>query len=163
MQTLSLDLGTHCGFAYGANGIDQAGTWTLATPAEIREWGKERLTRRQDPRPRRLYEKLVALPSVPELIVFEDVPFSSYALQCQLWSSLRTAVWLFGHFQSVRLMDCLGPNQLKKFATGHGGATKEMMCAALKKQTYLYQSGYDDNAIDAIWLWLWASKTFKRV
>jgi hypothetical protein len=52
---------------------------------------------------------------------------------------------------------------LKRFATGNGGATKEQMENALKRQhPTRWTMGLDDNAVDAIWLWLWAQKNLSR-
>ena len=134
---------------------------TLATAKEITAWGKERLTRRCDPRARRLYSNIqkffLRRPDCqPNVVVFEDVEFSTFTLQTQLWSALRTAVWLAVP-QGV-LIECVGVSALKKFATGHGGATKEMMMRAAPNSL----RGHDDNAIDAWHLAQWAKRNLSR-
>lgn len=168
MNIIALDLGTKCGFAYGEAGNEpQSGTWTLATPKEIREWGKTRVTRRCDPRPQRLYDRLHDLCDeysfVPHALVFEDVEFQTYTLQCQLWSSLRTAAWFFSH-NIVQHIDCVPVSTLKKYATGSGGADKEQMKKALLSLTPSWVSvNMDDNQIDALWIFRWASDKLGRM
>lgn len=162
MQILALDLGTHAGFAYGSGTeVIKAGTWTLATPKEITAWGKQRLTRRNDPRMRRFQQELCRIPT-PDLVVFEDVEFQTYTLQCQLWSAFRTTLWL--SFESDTLFDCVDVSRLKRFAAGHGGATKEAMASALFKQYPGFKNWkLDDNAIDAIWILKWAQTNLSRI
>lgn len=156
---LALDLGTSTGFAvnYGTPN-PTIGTWRLATPAEIRMWGKTRQTRTKDPRVERLCEKLSVLTPV-DLILFEDVEFSKYRKQTQLWAALRSAVWLCG---KAPVIETVPVKTLKKFAI-HGSADKDMMAAALKTQyPKLYHRDLDDNAVDAAWLWVWGMKHLCR-
>ena len=130
MNILALDLGTRTGWCYNRGIEIQQGTWTLAKPKEITQWGKERLDRRCDPRPTRLNELLIPYSYELDVVIFEDVFFTSYTKQVQLWSSLRTAVWMvFSHIK----LECISPTTLKKFA-GHGAMTKQGMSRALKKQ-----------------------------
>src|SRR5258706_15120996 len=148
MNILSLDLGTKTGWSWGGDGYLTQGTWQLATPKEIKEWGTCRLTRRCDPRVERLSDNLKPFINEADLVIFEDVQFSSFTLQCQLWASLRTVVWM--NFQnSTAIIDCVSVSTLKKFATGHGGATKEMMRMAAFRHSPTLSSKLDDNAIDA--------------
>lgn len=159
MNALAIDLGTHCGFAYNI-GVDFCyGHWDLATPREVREWGHQRLTRRRDPRPQRLCDRVLQLPFVPDLILFEDVQFASSLLQVQLWSALRTSLWMcLG--DNVRF-DCLSVQSLKKFAC-RGGADKVAMRNALcKKHPERYRPTMTDDEIDAIWLWIWSRTTYR--
>lgn len=164
MNILALDLGTDTGYASGdVSGLNfSIGSWKLATAKEIRQWGSERLTRRRDPRPQRLCEKILAMPHVPDLIVFEDIMFASSTLQVQLWSALRTSLWMcLGN--EVRF-DCVPVTTLKKFATGSGAATKEQM-----KHVFIHHETdrpaglYDDDAIDAYFIWKWAKHNLSRV
>lgn len=159
---LALDLGTKTGYAVSNSAGFMSGTWKLSTPKEVTDWGRQRLTRRCDPRIIRLAQAVRGLP-VPDLVIFEDVQFSSYTLQVQLWASFRAAVWLsFSTTPSV-IFECVDVGTLKKFATGHGGATKEMMRAALlQKYPELVKKGCDDNEIDAIWLHRWARANLTR-
>lgn len=159
---IALDLATKTGFAGNEGDYFVATTLNLGTPKEIKADRETRLNRRRDPRVVQLFEKLRYYK--PNLVIFEDVEFQSYTLQCQLWSSFRTAAWLAipdAHFE------CVPVGTLKKFATGHGGATKEMMAKALRTQYPEFKEaiwrGLDDNAIDAIWLWLWAKKNLSRI
>jgi Holliday junction resolvasome RuvABC endonuclease subunit len=164
MRILALDLGTHCGVAVEDTDKKSfyADTWHLAQSGEITGWGKTRMNRRQDPRILRLTEKLEVFEDF-DVVVFEDVEFQTYTQQCQLWSSFRAAVWLA--FQGPNtLLECVPVATLKKFATGSGAATKEMMAASLYREfPELKNNGYDDNAVDAIWLLKWAKKHLSRI
>lgn len=161
MKILALDLGGNTGFAHNLTGELQAGTWTLATDKEVTAWGKKRETRRRDPRMQRFFKILSSL-SAPDIVVFEDVQFQSYTQQVQLWSSYRATMWLA--FGPSCLFECVPVTTLKKFATGNGGAGKDWMGAALHRQyPSLWNPRLDDNAIDAIWIYLWATKTFSRL
>lgn len=161
MRILALDLGTNTGIAHNLNGGLEASTVTLATDTEVTQWGKKRLTRRCDPRMQRLYKILSAFP-IPDIVVFEDVQFLSYTKQTQLWASFRATAWLA--LGNKCYIECVDVTTLKKFATGHGGATKEQMAAALyRQQPELKKAGLDDNAIDAIWLFSWAMKNLSRM
>lgn len=151
---LALDLGTITGVAHNLYGEPRAESWPLATDKEVNIWGKARLTRRCDPRIFRLWNKLLSLSGKPDLVLFEDIQFSSTTYQCQLWSSFRTTVWLA--FGLGTVFDCVPVGTLKKFATGHGGATKPMMEAALRKTGRWAVDNLDDNAVDAAWLFEWA-------
>ena len=163
MNILALDLGTKTGYCHTLNpGGLAAGTWELATPTEVTKWGKIRLTRRADPRVRRLLEKIQVVSPTPALVVFEDVQFSTYTLQVQLWSSLRAAVWLALPVET--LFECVPVATLKKFATGHGGADKAGMARYLYRSNPEYRGyGLDDNAIDAIWVYKWAKENLSRM
>lgn len=159
MNICALDIATATGFAYNQGNNFVAGTWKLATAAEIKKWGKDRSTRRKDPRVERLCENLTRLPQF-DIIVIEDVQFATYRKQAQLWPALRSAIWLCGkakHFEAVDV------KTLKKFA-GHGGADKAAMSALLKRQhPELWRAEYGDDAIDAIWIYLWAQKNLSRM
>jgi hypothetical protein len=154
MRILALDLGTHTGVACADGKACYASTWHLAKSGEITNWGKTRMDRRQDPRVPRLFEMLKTFKGF-DVVVFEDVEFQTYTQQCQLWSSLRAAVWM--SFKSPTYLDCVPVGTLKKFATGSGAADKAAMAKALYTQfPELKNNGYDDNAVDAVWLLKWA-------
>ena len=163
MNILALDLGTHAGFCHTIEaGGTVSGTWDLATAKEITAWGKLRLTRRRDPRVRRFQEKLQVVSPAPDLVVFEDVQFTSYTFQTQLWSALRAAAWLA--FSDRTVFECVPVTTLKKFATGSGGADKGGMKKFLMLR-YPEFRGYemDDNEIDAIWIYKWAKENLSRM
>lgn len=159
MNVLALDLGNHTGWAYNRGDEFFAGAWTLATAKEIKTWGKTRLTRRNDPRVKRLCDKVGALGQF-DVLVYEDLEFCSYRLQMQLWSAFRSAVWLCGiasHFE------CLNVKTLKAFAFS-GSASKASMSDALKAyHPELWRAEYGDDAIDAIWLHCWAKINLTRL
>ncbi len=176
VNILALDLGTKTGYAIGRAGcVLLAGTEVLATPAEVREWHQLRLDRRADPRITRLFDFCVAAEKASgkfDAVVFEDVEFAVTLRQCQLWSSLRAAVWLAFDAQT-HLLEAVPVGTLKKFATGNGTAKKADMAAALcrekpnefswsKVADRLYWTAgkkfLDDNAVDALQLHRWASR-----
>lgn len=170
-RILTLDLGTKTGWAVG----EETGTWALMSPKEVTAQHKLRFDRRLDARIPRLYDHIVKAHGTSPLdwIVFEDVLFASTTMQAHLWASLRATVWLAGHNLRVNV-ECLNTASLKLFATGHGGATKDMMAAWLVKKhsdKFYLESGavkrvdsdaiIDDNSVDAVHLLYWAQKTLK--
>lgn len=166
MDCLAIDLGTKTGYAYNRGALFCAGTKTLASSKEITAWGKVRLNRRCDPRIERLCELISGFSFGPgsvtfDVIVFEDVQFVSTTYQAHLWAGLRSAIWLCG---KAKHFDCVPVGTLKLFATGNGAATKSAMGAALHRQfPDRWRSCYDDNAIDAIWLHIWAQRNLNRL
>lgn len=175
MKILALDIATTTGFAHNtAPGPFVAGSIRLAGAKEIAQWGKQRLTRRGDPRICRLYDFVQGFGRL-DVVIFEDVQFVHSQVQAQLWASLRAAVWAAvcpdcNH----TLMECVPVQTLKAFAGAGAGASKAGMCRALVKAdsrfTYDFaqdppsekvfdsETGLwlDDNAVDAIWLYKWA-------
>lgn len=158
LNILALDLGTNTGFAYNHGETFVCSTWNLGSPKQVKEWGKTRLTRRCDPRVSQLayHIEQVHVPKIIDLVIFEDVLFCSTTYACQLWASLRAAVWLSG----IPRMECVPVQTLKIFATGRGNATKQDMArAALPFGSNLHQ--LDDNGIDAFHLHRWAKHHIK--
>lgn len=178
MRILALDLASNCGFAYNSGTEYHCGTWQLATEQELKAARKQRLNRRLDPRVIALFRLVQKYQSghAFDVITFEDVQFSSSTLQTQLWASLRAAIWCGGCYGRQPLFDAVPVATLKKFATGHGNATKEMMIAALIKTDPEHFSKHadptrawfdktqeiDDNACDAVWLWKRTNQLFNR-
>lgn len=158
-SVIALDLGTKTGFAVWRGGQLALGTWPLTKASERK--GKAPQLRRFDPRVKVLYatlEQTIAVLPKPALVIFEDVEFSTYTKQTQLWASLRAAMWLA---PGADLYDCVPVGTLKKFATGHGGADKVMMEAAFKREPVSTMfSELDDNAIDAYFLLKWALEKY---
>lgn len=161
MDILALDISSSTGYAFNRGGLFQAGTWKLSTKTEVAAWGKVRLTRRKDPRIERLCKHVATLGQF-DVLIWEDVTFQSTTWQTQLWSSLRTAVWLCGLAQHF---ECVPVQTLKKFATGKGGADKAGMSAALEREhpQLWARYGADDDTVDAIWIHLWAQKNLQRM
>jgi Holliday junction resolvasome RuvABC endonuclease subunit len=165
MLVLGLDLGTKTGYAIGSNRISSegtglygplVGTWKLKEPTAKQK--RARLPRRCDPRIDEFYDHLCSL-TLPDLVVFEDVQFASTQCQAHLWASFRTVVWMaYGRGINV-IIECVPVGTLKKFATGHGNATKGMMTAAYQALGFS-TFGLDDNAIDAFFLWKWGIEKF---
>ena len=163
LKILALDLGTKTGVArnYGPSPLET--TWELSTEKEVTAWGKQRLTRRCDPRIGRLYQRLIDRRlGEPDLIVFEDVEFSTYTKQTQLWASFRTVVWLASVVRGA-VIECVPVTTLKKFATGSGAADKAAMKRAMFTQFPCTSRALDDNAIDARWILKWAEKNLSRM
>jgi Holliday junction resolvasome RuvABC endonuclease subunit len=162
---LGIDLGTDTGIAFYDGKSIAATTWKLGTKEEITQWGRNRTTRRGDPRVLRFFDALnkFVVQHNPDVIVFEDVTFQTYTLQTQLWSSFRAVVWLVAN-RAGKICECVPVSTLKKFATGHGGATKEMMQASLFKQHPDFKTqNLNDDAVDAIWITLWAINRLGRI
>lgn len=160
MNALAIDIGTHCGYAYNHGDDFHAGTWHLMTAKEVTAQAKVRLNRRKDARIKRLCDYVNDLGTF-DVIIFEDVNFVSTTYQAHLWAGLRSAIWLCG---IAKHFDCVPVKTLKKFATSNGEATKDAMGAALKQRhPSLWRVEHSDDAIDAIWLWLWAQKNLARI
>lgn len=159
-DTLAIDIGTHCGYAYNRGEEFFYGHWDLATKKEITNWGIQRLTRRRDPRPSRLCNEVAKLGPF-DWLIFEDITFSSSTYAVQMWASLRTSLWMcLG--DTVRF-DCVPVQSLKKFAC-YGNAKKSAMRVALaKKHPELYISSMTEDEIDAVWIWLWAKQNLSRM
>lgn len=180
MNILSLDIGTKTGWAFGTLENFSCGTETLATAKEITAWRAQRLDRRCDPRVSRMAALVRHLASAPtselsgvDYLVFEDVEFSSFTKQTQLWASLRAAVWSIAS-PSIKC-ECVPVTTLKKFACGHGGATKEMMMGAVARYfparfkfdgKNLFdintQTRLTDDTADAIHLLRWGHQNLAR-
>lgn len=178
---LALDLGTTFGWAYcrrGREGIYyergiEVGSHRLATAEEVADWGITRMTRRNDPRVGRFYQWMdKGLERYPvDIIVFEDVQFSTFTYQVQLWASLRAAVWMVANEHGLRT-ECVPVSTLKKFA-GSGGLNKAGMAkAAVSGRFQPHPEGLfdsqkncvlDDNAVDALHLMKWSLVNLSRV
>ena len=163
MNILGVDLGTHTGIATLTDGVYAATTKTWASAKQITEFRKRRMDRRSDPRVLEFHRQMRLGRGTYDLVVFEDVQFSNSTLQTQLWSSFRAALWLAFQDDYRALVDCVPTGTLKLFATGHGGSDKDRMAKYLRLQhPDLFKPEYDDNAIDALWLVLWAERHLGR-
>lgn len=163
MKILALDLGTNLGWAkFCSYAGTEAGSIELASKKNLRYAKKMRLDRRLDIRINAFTDWLERQGSV-QLCVFEDVKFASYQAQAHLWASFRGVVWAWASRRGMDI-DCLDTSKLKLWASGHGGATKEMMAAAAKRRwPTLAGSGpieLDDDGIDALCLLQWAQETY---
>jgi hypothetical protein len=182
---LALDLATTTGWATNhlLGGDFALGQITLAKASEITAWRKKGLDRRKDPRFHRLVQHIMRMSRGCSIVVFEDVKFSSYTFQAQLWPTWRAAVWTA---VPEECLECVPTNVLKQFATGHGGATKEAMLKAmmnaepgrfrldnkLRKEHCVVDreamvKGHGDtfltyDAVDAYWLYRWAKENITR-
>lgn len=152
MNIVALDLGTSTGFCANNGTGFRIGSFQLATAKEIKVWGQTRLNRRRDPRPQRLCRAVFGLGFVPDVLIFEDCQFSSTTYQTQLWSSLRTSLWMC--LGDSTFFECLPVGTLKKYATGNGHATKDQMKTAFDKEGIAGE--YNHDAIDAYFLHKWA-------
>lgn len=162
MNILAIDIGTHCGYCYNQGKAVMAGTLHLATAKEVADWGKQRLTRRGDPRICRFKHWLDEL--LPfNALVFEDVEFVHSRKQAHLWAAFRSVIWLAGCAECDMVVEAVPVGTLKKFATGHGGADKAMMGRALSHYDIpVCFNSLDNNAVDAVWLWLWARQNLAK-
>jgi len=170
---LALDLGTTTGWAYrDSAGKVTAGSWLLQRDADRKRAAKERLDRRLDPRIPLLYQRLrlfwidrqlAAGNEAPpiDLLVFEDVQFSRYTMQTQLWASFRATTWLFCYLHNIQT-DCIPVTTLKKLATGSGAADKAFMIREASK-LFPKVAIVDDNCADALHLLQWATTLTKRI
>lgn len=159
MNALAIDIGTHCGYAYNRGDEFHAGTWHLMSAKEVNTQAKVRLDRRKDARVKRLCDLIHGLGTF-DVIAFEDCEFSTYRLQQQLWAAFRSAIWLCG---DAKHFDCINVKTLKKFAGARSSDKGAMARALIQRRPELWQPGYDDNAIDAVWIWIWAQNNLTRM
>ena len=165
-KTLAVDLGTHTGWALmTGDKIIDSGTELLASDEELEQQREEAKERTSDMRFGRILDFVEGkVAAGVDRIVFEDVIFAGSQAQTQLWSSLRTAIWLAGRDAKVSI-HCVAVATLKRFATGNGGARKPDLARALAiaepgryqlepRSGLLWRNGQamDDNEVDAIWL-----------
>jgi hypothetical protein len=151
---LALDLGTRTGFALQTDVTGRvSGTWRL----DKRHPAIDEPELAGDIRMGRLFWRLTGILDSKYFsgghILYEDVQFSLYTLQTQLWAGFRSVVWnaamLCGGFQITPVP----VGTLKKFGAGHGAATKDMMkIAYLRKHTSFNKPKVDDNEFDALHL-----------
>ena len=158
MNILALDLATKTGWACRDNGQIRAGTWTLATPKQLK--GRDECA--PDLRLLWLRSRLTTLCNEfhPMVLAYENVQFVQSRAQGFLWAGLRAMVWLVAHEQGIRTIGC-PVKTLKKFATGNGNADKDEMAAALYTQPDMVNMPpnlrtLDDNGVDAVHLLFWA-------
>jgi len=162
MNILALDLATKTGWACRDNGKIRAGTWTLATPKQLK--GRDECA--PDLRLLWLRSHLTTLCNEfhPEVLAYENVQFVQSRAQGFLWAGLRAMVWLVAHEQGIKTIGC-PVKTLKKYATGNGNADKDAMALALheavldNKILLTDSADLGDDAIDATWLLLWAEAT----
>ena len=169
LNVLAIDIGTNMGLTYRCphDGL-VCETRKLASPKEITEFGKSRLSRRCDPRIKRCFDIVSALHErlVFDVVCIEDVLFASSTYAVQLWSSLRAAVWLACQQRPVPgpYFEAVPVATLKKFATGSGSADKDQMLTAAKRKKLLDDfDGLDDNAVDSLHLFDWANQNLSRM
>ena len=172
MRILALDLGVKTGWCVGSSSESfNLGTEIWSKPKEVTAWRKTRQDRRGDPRMTRFGYWLLTHHGNVDKVIFEDVEFCKTRMQCQLWASWRTVIWMTFPEPSI---ECVPVGALKKFATGNGGAGKNGMAAALaasnpkrftvdktpKKGHIIKDRGepLTDDAVDAYWLFQWAQK-----
>ena len=143
MNVLALDLGTKTGWAiHGDCETIRSGTWHLSDAKSIglaRAAGEDRKCDDRFAELCRQIEQAVDFHGI-KAVVFEDVLFSSYTFQVQLWSALRAAIWAVARYHPIATVeggarvcrfkiDCVNTSTLKKASTGRGDALKEMMAA----------------------------------
>jgi hypothetical protein len=173
MRILALDLGTKTGWALADDDLISSGTWVLATRGEIAKQAKEGKDRCCDRR-FKLLQALIRDQFPLGAIYFEDVEFSTFTYQTQLWAGFRTVVSLM-YPNRVPKVVAVPVGTLKKFATGKGNASKEMMAQSLQR----YDSGrfilsltatdsagkwgkrMDDNEVDALHLLRYAIRDLR--
>lgn len=149
---LFVDIGSLSGYALLKDGVVESGTWQLGSAKANKAQSEHSGDRKKDYRVVNLLRILQQLPK-PDVVVFEDIEFSTSQAQGQLWASYRTMLWAaFPEADFFRIL----PVHLKQYATGNARAEKEdMLKSLIEKYPSLYRGeSVDDNEVDALWLML---------
>lgn len=136
MRILALDPATKCGWAYSEGG---SGTWDLSVRRD--ESAGMRLIR--------LRAKLREFTEV-DLVVYEAARNSAPKMQGALvvQATLQSVLVLWAEDNGFEYKG-YSPSEIKKYATGKGNASKDMMVAEARKA---FGDIIDDNQADALWL-----------
>lgn len=139
LRILALDPATKCGWAHSSGA---SGTWDLSVKAD--ESSGMRLIR--------LQAKLLEIKKTVgvDLVVFEA------SRNLQYGNAVRVAAQIQGVVELVCTNECIeyrgySASEIKKHATGSGGAKKDKMIEAAKKKWPKVEI-VDDNHADALWL-----------
>lgn len=169
---LALDLGCKTGFALETEQTGLvSGTWRLDKwcPVCPFDFPKRDLLMIREWRLFWLVRSIVgAAIFAGGVVAYENVQFGVSLLQTQAWAGYRSAMLTACHMSGVSHFIPVPVGTLKKFAAGHGAATKEMLATAFVRSnpgTSLDPRGNvvrpdgriaDDNQIDARWLLTYA-------
>lgn len=139
MKILALDPATQCGWAHSDGA---SGTWDLSIKRD--ESGGMRLIR--------LRSKLdeIKRRAGVDLLVFEAARHAAPKMQGALvvQAEIQSVLKVWCHDNDVQHRG-YSPGEIKKHATGKGGANKDAMIEAASKRGWLAK---DDNEADALWL-----------
>lgn len=116
--TLSIDLGSTCGYAIGKDGV-------VVTSGEVALSGKGGQAH-PGHRWMRFQEWLSQHSGVDE-ILYEDVPQFKSADAAKVYGALLGVLQMFCLAHGIRMCS-LKPTQIKKDFTGYGNAVKETVC-----------------------------------
>ena len=145
MNILAIDIGTKTGWAFSEGG---SGVWDLS-PRRHESQGMRGIKFRQS---LRAYKGLI------DLIVYEEIARHRGTHAAHVYGGLLIVLQMFCEEQGVNYQG-VPVGTIKKFATGKGNASKEMMIEAAN-QNFGFGSGVrhrdrsitDDNEADAICL-----------
>lgn len=114
--TLSIDLGSTCGYCIGRDGV-------IIESGEVSLYSKES---HPGHRWMKFQEWLIKYNYVNE-ILFEDVPQFKSASAAKVYGALLGVLQIFSLAHGIRMCS-LKPTQIKKDFTGYGNAKKDVMC-----------------------------------
>lgn len=149
---LALDLGTRCGWAFQSNesGTLYSGYWDFA-PRRFEGGGMRYL---------RFEQKVAALHAdhTLEAVYFEEVRFAKTTDAAQIYGGFLATLTAWCEKQGVKYMG-VPVQTIKRFATGKGNASKDLMVYAAQKKGW---NVTDDNEADALWILEYALKEFSK-
>lgn len=148
MIILSLDLGTHCGWKIGDREMSLSGVWEFGNSRF--EGGGMRFVKFT----KSLNE--LAATMRPELVVYEEVRRHIGTTAAHVYGGLQATLTAWCEREGFPYQG-VPVQTIKKFATGKGNASKEMMIAAMQS---LGLKPENDNDADAMALWEYAQKEF---
>lgn len=144
-KILAIDPGTYCGYALSPF---ESGTWDLSTRRH--EGGGMRFFR--------LRTHLDRVCPKVDLVVYEEVRGHRGTDAAQVYGGIVAI--LQEHCETHEIpYQGVPVSTLKKFATGKGNASKELMVVAAKRR-WPDVDIQDDNQADALMLWAWAQREY---
>ena len=144
---LAIDPGTHCGWCVGQGSVVASGVWNLKGGRH--EGGGMRYVHL-------LYHlrNVCAVAYQPDIIVYEEVRGHKGTDAAQIYGGIIATITAFCEEQHIPY-EGIPVGTIKKYATGKGNASKQMMVEAAQAR-WPDANIIDDNEADARWLWAYA-------
>jgi len=145
MNILAIDPGTKCGYAMGPA---LSGVWNLSIKPG--EGAGMRFFR--------LRNYLVECCRDVDMVVYEDVARHLGTQAAHIYGGIVAHIQEYCEMNHTHYVG-VPVKTIKLFATGKGNADKAAMIAAARERWPEYDLK-DDNQVDALWIWAWATEEY---